>query len=484
MRYPRRDSRACGIVLTLAIGLVLSAARARTQPPGPEIAEPAAPPPVERVEGGPGDEDWSDEARLQSRIDAAVDARLAGIPRPRYVPATDLVPPRGIVLIQTDPRRGEFPISLAMTGYLQPRWFQFARDTTEWTYNSGRERTVENINTFNINRFLLAFTGHVVDERLLYNFALFGTTNAGIRAGVVPIGQAGWRFDDAATFGVGMTIVPGSREWSDAQQWTIGIDRSMANTFFRPGFSPGAQFAGAVADGTLHYRAGAWNAIDGGTTGVLRRGTSMAWAGNTWWEPLGAFGLGPSDMEVHDDPVVRLGTTGVYAPTYPPFIFPGNNPEDTIVRLSDGTPIAEPGALGPDSQINRFVYQLATVDAAWKWRGVGIFCEYYWRLLDGFRGTGVFERSSTFDQGGMGYLSWCFVPRTYEAYARSSVVTGPYGTGQEYGGGLNWYLRRSRQARLTLEGLYMNRNPAQNLLYPYRAGYTGTAIQTQLLVIF
>ena len=80
----------------------------------------------------------------------------------------------------------------------------------------------------------------------------------------------------------------------------------------------------------------------------------------------------------------------------------------------------------------------------------------------------------------MGYLSWCFVPRTYEAYARSSVVTGPYGTGQEYGGGLNWYLKRSRQARLTLEALHINRSPAQNFLYPYRAGYTGTAIQTQL----
>jgi hypothetical protein len=30
----------------------------------------------------------------------------------------------------------------------------------------------------------------------------------------------------------------------------------------------------------------------------------------------------------------------------------------------------------------------------------------------------------------------------------------------------------------------MNNNPAQNLLYPYRAGYSGTAIQTQLMVIF
>jgi hypothetical protein len=89
-----------------------------------------------------------------------------------------------------------------------------------------------------------------------------------------------------------------------------------------------------------------------------------------------------------------------------------------------------------------------------------------------------------FDQGGLGDLSWCFVPRTLEAYGRSSAVTGPYGTGQEYGGGMNWYVNKSRQGRLTLEALYMNRNPAQNVLYPYRAGYTGTAIQTQLLVVF
>ena len=43
-----------------------------------------------------------------------------------------------------------------------------------------------------------------------------------------------------------------------------------------------------------------------------------------------------------------------------------------------------------------------TVDAAWKWRGIGLFGEYYWRLLDGFRGTGTFTRSSVFDHGAMG----------------------------------------------------------------------------------
>jgi hypothetical protein len=423
------------------------------------------------------------EEELRAWVDRAVEARLAGIPRPRYIPATDLEPPKGLVFLRNDPKRGEFPFAMALGGYLQLRWFEFARDATQWFPTGGLPQPVNNINTFNINRFLLSFHGHVLDERLLYNFALFGTTNVGVRSGVVPIGMAGWKFSEAAIVGGGMTIVPGSREWQQMTPWTVGIDRSMANTFFRPGFSPGLQAMGTVGAGTVHYVAGVWNAIDGGTTGVLRRGTSMAWAGNTWWEPLGPFGLGVSDMEHHDDPVVRFGTSGVYAPTYA-LPIQGNNPEDTIVRLSNGTPITAGGALGTGTRVDQFIYRLATVDAAWKWRGIGASAEYYFRLIDDFRGQGPFDRSNMFDHGGLGYLSWCFVPRTHEAYARSSVVTGPYGTGQEYGGGLNWYLKKSRQARLTVEGLYMNRNPAQNFLYPYRAGYTGTAIQTQLMVIF
>jgi len=498
MRDPPCSIRQLRWTLALAAGLIATApAAAMTAAREPAALPPAAAEralspadaaarlaePAQFLEESLTRVDPAQEALLEELVERAVAERLAGIPRPHYIPATDIAPPKGLMLHSSDPRKGEFPVSMALGGYLQPRWFEFARDATSWTDAAGRTLPINNINTFNINRFLLSFNGHVVDERLLYNFALFGTTNVGIRSGVVPIGMAGWKFDDAAIFGVGMTIVPGSREWAEMQPWTVGVDRSMANTFFRPGFSPGAMFLGTLADDTVHYRAGAWNAIDGGTTGVLRRGTVMAWAGNVWWEPWGPFGLGASDMEYHAEPVIRVGTSGVFAPTYAlPIV--GNNPEDTIVRLSDGTPIVLPGALGPGSQVERFIYQLATIDAAWKWRGWGVFAEYYLRQIGDLRGTGTFERSSLFDQGAMAYLSWCFVPRTYEAYARTSAVTGPYGTGQEYGGGLNWYLRRSRQARLTLEGLYMSRNPAQNFLYPYRAGYTGTAIQTQLLVIF
>ena len=420
---------------------------------------------------------------IRQEIDRAVEARLDGIPRPRYIPATDLVPPRGLLLYKDNPRNGDFPFAVALGGYMQLRWLEFARGATTWTDSRGIVRPINNINTFNLNRFLISFTGHVVDERLIYNFAFFGTSDAGARSGVVPIGMAGWKFSEAATLGAGVTQVPGSREWLAASPWNLGVDRSMANTFFRPGFSPGVVALGSVLDNTVHYQAGAWNAIDGGTSGVFRRGTSMAWAGNTWWEPLSPFGFGYGDMEQHDEAAIRLGTSGVYDHTY---ILNGTgaNPEDTIVRLSDGTALGLPNALGPNSQVEQYRYHLATIDAGWKYRGWAANVEYYFRTLDGFKGTGTFLRSSTFDHGGLGYLSWCFVPRTCEIYARSSVVTGPYGTGQEYGGGFNWYVNQSRQGRFTLEALTMNRNPAQNILYPYRAGYTGTAIQTQFMVAF
>ena len=491
---PARRRPRPAVSLLLAFGLACCARHGQADhvPPAPdpasliteEVATAAEDTLVELPDqpGGPQQTQVTDD-ELAELIDQAVEARLAGIPRPRYIPATDFVPPKGLLLHSSRPTSGEFPFALALSCYMQLRWFEFARSATESTNAVGNVRPITNINTFNLNRYLINFAGHVVDERLFYDFALFGTSDIGITFGVVPIGLAGWKFSDAAIIGAGVTPVPGTREWIGASPWTLGVDRSMANTFFRPGFSPGVLATGVIAEQTLHYQAGIWNAIDGGTAGVLRRGTSMAFAGNTWWEPWAAFGLGMGDMEHCDEPAIRLGMSGVYAPTYSRII-PDLNPENTIVRLSDGTPLATPGVLGVGTSVESFLYNLATVDAGLKYRGWSVNFEYYFRLLDNFKGTGPFDRTSIFDQGGMAYLSWCFVPRTYEVYARSSVVTGPFGTGQEYGGGLNAYIRRSRQARLTLEALHMDRNPANNILYPYRAGFTGTAIQTQFVVAF
>jgi hypothetical protein len=119
-------------------------------------------------------------------------------------------------LLHAQKGRGQFPFAMALGGYMQLRWLEFARSATSWTDSAGVTRPVNNINSFNLNRFLVSLTGHVADERLVYNFALFGTSDVGIAQGVVPIGMAGWKFSDAVLVGAGVTIVPGSREWVES----------------------------------------------------------------------------------------------------------------------------------------------------------------------------------------------------------------------------------------------------------------------------
>ena len=87
------------------------------------VLEPADVPPLApepwAVEPPEVDDVISDE-ELQRWIDLAVEKRLAGIPRPRYIPATDFVPPRGLNLY-ADPQ-GRVPFALSLGGFMQLRW--------------------------------------------------------------------------------------------------------------------------------------------------------------------------------------------------------------------------------------------------------------------------------------------------------------------------------------------------------------------------
>ena len=437
-------------------------------------------------------------------------AQLSGIPRPRYIPATSLVDLKGLE-VYASRNRQSFPFSFYLNGFIQVRWYEFARSVTSWTSSGPINgapavrpgptlNPVSNINVFEINRFFLTSEGYVTDERLRYSLTLFGTTNNGNNSAIAPLGFAGWKFNDQVMMLGGVSFVAATREWGTSSRWVQGIDRSMANTFFRPSYSPGVEFKGKLLDGEFIYRGGVWNGIDGSRAGVNRSGTAMAWAGIVAWEPLGAYGPYYSDMEVHREPVVRLGCSGMHAQTPTSNQSESfSNPEDTLVRLSNGTPISAPGAIQANTKITRVRVQLATVDIGWKYKGTALNFEYYFRQLNDYSGqtypyppqnppvtpTPVpVQAPSIFQQGGAGSLSFCLIPNRLGVYGRSGGVAGPNGGGQEYGGGFNFYPKNNRQSKFTFEVLYYNRSPANNALYPYRAGYSGTAIQTQMLVMW
>lgn len=161
------------------------------------------------------------------------------------------------------------------------------------------------------------------------------------------------------------------------------------------------------------------------------------------------------------------------------------NPEDTIIRLSDGTPLFGANALGPGVTLTGTNVQLWTVDAAFKYRGLSLDGEYFIRWLDGFSSVGKAPSfASLFDYGALLQGGCFWIPTKLETYARSSFVSGRFGSGSEFGGGVNWYPKGSRNWRLTAEVLCLNHCPADNPLTGYRAGESGTLVQLQCFTDF
>ncbi len=386
-----------------------------------------------------------------------------------------------ILVKPRDPESTPFALNFDMITEL--RYTGFARSTRTWTDSAGVVLPVQSYDTIEVNRNWFQFSGYALDPRLQFMAVVFSssTTNT-----TLFLGWLDYRFSRAFTLSAGYYKVPGSREWYDSFRYTLGADRTMATTFFRPNMSPGIWASGEPVTG-FHYIAMLANSFNGLNLANNRidSKSDMAFASSLWWEPLGQFGPGPSDAEWHDRPVLRIGSSltlsreplaGAAAVL--------TNPENTLFRLSDGTPLAATGALGPGVQIDATSVQLWAIDAGFKYRGLSLSGEYYLRWLDDFRYTGPLSIRSLFDNGAYAQTSYFLIPNRLEMYARFSFVTGRFGGGDEWSGGLNWYVLARRNWRMTFDVTQINHSPADNILTGYRAGESGTLFQLQMLTDF
>src|SRR5207244_11826587 len=78
-------------------------------------------------------------------------------------------------------------------------------------------------------------------------------TSAGA-ASIVIAGNVGWQFNKAFTLTGGYTGVPGSRSLVNTFPFFQSTDRTMADNFFRPGFTQGIWANGDLTP-ELHYLA-------------------------------------------------------------------------------------------------------------------------------------------------------------------------------------------------------------------------------------
>ncbi|WP_165065181.1 bZIP transcription factor [Paludisphaera rhizosphaerae] len=376
------------------------------------------------------------------------------------------------------------PFELRFDIFTQARYTNFARGRDFWVDAEGDREPINSFASFEVARNFLVFSGFGIDPKLQYTAIIFSSTSIN---DTVYLGWINYRFSRAFDLRFGNWLLPGTREWYESFRWTLGSDRLMATTFFRPNISPGVWIQGEPIDG-LNYVAMVANSLSRFTQGVANRvGSSLAFGGTVWWEPTHDYGVGVSDVEYHDERSFRFGTSvDIAHESNQGFTLASiRNPEDTLIRLSDGTPLFRPGVLAPGVELESTNLQLWTIDAAMKCRGLGISGEYFFRWLDGFQTVGGRSPySSLFDTGGLLQAGYFLQPHKLEAFARTSFVTGHFGGGYEYGGGLNWYPRGVRSWRTTFEILRINGSPAQNFITGYRAGETGTLFQLQWLTDF
>ena len=448
------------------------------------------------VDGAKGQSDTSARQRDPLAVDSAARTPPTLTTKPVVVvpPAARPSPPKKPIIDadEDDPsgqivvarrQQGPMPFELRADLFTQIRYSNFARDRDYWIDSAGNLQPLSSFDSFELTRNFIQLSGYALDPRLQFTANIFSSTAIN---NTVYLGWINYRFNRAFDLRAGNWIVPGTREWLESFRYTLGADRLMATTFFRPNISPGVWAQGEPFD-NVHYVAMVANSLNRFNQGVDRIGTSIAFGGTVWWEPMGPFGPGPSDIEHHPRLSPRLGTSFAFSrESNQGFGATENgNPEDTILRLSDGTPLFRPGALAPGVELSKANVNLWALDAALKYRGFTLSGEYFLRWLDGFdyRG-GELPMDSLFDHGALLQTAYFVIPGRLEGFARSSFVSGRFGGGYEVGGGVNWYLRASRDWRMTFEVLNVNRSPAQNLLTGYRAGESGTLYQLQLFTDF
>ncbi len=176
----------------------------------------------------------------------------------------------------------------------------------------------------------------------------------------------------------------------------------------------------------LRYKVSFGNNISqlGITAAQLTR--DIAVGASVWWMPTskefgprGGFG----DWESHEDVATRFGISSVRAREshYTPLDQP---PGSTQIRIADGTPLFDTGALAPGVTLQNATYWVVSADVGLKFRGLFIQAEYSARWLYDFVGNGPVPVSELFDQSFYLQIAAYPIKHWWELYNATSFVFG------------------------------------------------------------
>jgi hypothetical protein len=300
----------------------------------------------------------------------------------------------------------------------------------------------------------------------------------------------GYQFSKKFSLYGGLNGLPGTRSLQGSHPYWLANDRVMADEFFRPFFTNGVWASGEVAPG-LWYLGMVGNNLSalGITATQLTR--SFATGGSVWWMPTtkefgpqGAYG----DWEYHDQLATRFGVSTMRSRENRFTNNVSGSPDNTTIRLADSLNMFDPGSLARGVTVQEVDYRLLSVDAGMKYRGVFLQSEVYHRWLDHFNADGPLPVTSILDRGF--YIQAAFYPvrKKLELYGATSQIFGDKDAGfrnsNEYLAGMNYYLSDSRNHRINVQVINVNRSPVGSTFGYYVGGLRGTIVSAALSIFF
>jgi len=391
----------------------------------------------------------------------------------------------GIVIWETAPD-ADVPFLLKFNINTQLRYLNTQNSDETFTDHLGGVREVHTRNDITVNRAMFILGGYIFDQRARYSFTVW--TSAGA-ASIIVASNIGWQFNKAIAVTAGYTGVPGSRSLVNTFPFFSATDRSMADNFFRPGFTQGVWANGEPVKG-LNYLTFVGNGLNTLNISANKIDTHLLFSGSAWWEPLGPYGEPGKARNMYDDYFasdtvrIRIGTAFTRSREDRFSNLDQSGPENTSLYNSDGVLTFSTGAFAPGVTVDQATYRMWAADAGIKWSGLAVNAQYFMRWLNDFDADGLLPLASTFDRGGEISASYFVEPKEWMAYVRGSWVRGQFGDSHEYGAGVKWFFLPTERLWLNTEVFHVDRAPYSGAFTPYTAGMTGWVPMLQTVLAF
>lgn len=351
----------------------------------------------------------------------------------------------------------------------------------------GDVNSVQKRNDIQFQKVLLFFRGWLFDPRFRYYLYIWtANTNQGLGAQVVIGGNVQYQINRHLDLGVGIGALPTTRsllgQWPG---WLRQDARPMAEEFFRASYTSGIWAQGEITKG-FYYKTMLGNnlsqlGVDAGQLdNVLDTWSTMVWWSSSAYGRLGSYG----DFENHEMPATTVGmayTSGTENRQEQPET---NAPENTQIRLSDGTGIFSLNAFKTGANVIDAKYHLFSANGGIKYKGFSFDGEYFNRWITNFVATGPLPMSELNDQGFALQASGMIINQTLQAYGVYSYVNGQYGKPSEFSIGFNIFPFRNKSFRINGEYLNTKRSPVGYFAYPTVVGANGSVFMLNLELFY